>query len=142
MALRLAQAPISGPSHGHQDQTTLLVNLEFSGYLSCAAEEQKKVSPDIVVCDGQLKENRASALTFEMGVSAKTPEHLSSPAYSRFVLEPKNLRSSPAVYCNVLKVIYSNYFICAKWISADSSRVLPLWRDILQSLWYLFLGSL
>ncbi|XDV48049.1 hypothetical protein PO909_017547 [Leuciscus waleckii] len=44
-----------GPSHGHQDQTTLLDNLEFSGYLSSAAEEQKKLSPDLAVYDGQLK---------------------------------------------------------------------------------------
>ncbi|KAF4095526.1 hypothetical protein G5714_023129 [Onychostoma macrolepis] len=54
-------------------------------------EEQKKPSLDPAVYDGQLKEKRASALTFEMGGSARTPEHLSSAAYSLFVLERKPL---------------------------------------------------
>ncbi|KAK2870482.1 hypothetical protein Q8A67_024874 [Cirrhinus molitorella] len=56
--------------------------------------EQKKLSPDLFSCDRQLKEKRASALTFEMGGSARTTEHLSSPAYSRFVLERKPLPAS------------------------------------------------
>ncbi len=81
--LCLAQAPVSGSSHRHQDQTTLLDNLECFRYLSSAAEEQKKPSPDPAVHEGQLKEKRASALTFEMGGSARMTEHLSSPAYSR-----------------------------------------------------------
>ncbi len=75
--LCLAQAPVSGSSHKHQDQTTLLDNLECFRYLSSAAEEQKKPSPDPAVHEGQLKE------IFEMGGSARMTEHLSSPAYSR-----------------------------------------------------------